>query len=307
MNRADPRIATLASSQHGLVARRQLRAAGVSDDQIRRRIDTGHLKRHVQGVFSIAGSPTTWQSELMAATLYGGPGAAVSHRAAAILHGLLRGNEIIEICTPRRRNARMIPTEWIVHTSIVFPVADLTTVAAIPCTTVERTLVDLGAVQPKRRVAHATDAALRLGKTDIALLTFVHARRRGRGRRGAGVLAEVLDDLNATGITESPYERDFLTLLVDADLPLPRLQYEIRDRGYLVGRVDFAWPERRVIVEIDGHEFHASRDQRLRDADRQNQLMALGYDVYRFTTDQIAVAKFDVVRTMAGVLRSCVE
>lgn len=243
----------------------------------------------------------------MAVTLYGGRGSAVSHRSAALLHELLRGPEVVEACTPRKRNARTMPSAWIVHTSIVFPRADLTTIGGIPCTTVERTLVDLGAVQPKRRVAYALDSALRMDKTDLGLLTYIHARRRGRGRRGAGVLAEVLDDLSVTGVTESPYERDFLLLLTELDLPMPRLQYEIRNHGRLIARADFAWPGCRLIVEVDGHTFHSSREQREQDANRQNHLAQLGFTVLRFTSDQIATSKPAVARTMCAALRSCVE
>lgn len=307
MTPPDPAIARLAAVQHGLVSRRQLRQAGLSDDQIRRRLGTGHLERVVSGVFAVAGSPPGWHRELMTVALYGGPGAAVSHRSAALLHGLLRGPQIVEACTPRKRNARTTPSTWVVHTSIVFPRADLTRVGGIPCTTVERTLVDLGAVQPKRRVAYAVDAALRLEKTDLGLLHYIHARRRGRGRRGAGVLAEVLDDLSSTGVTESPYERDFLALLIDLDVPMPRLQYEIREGGRLVARVDFAWPDCRLIVEVDGHEYHSSREQREHDATRQNQLTRLGFTVLRFTSDQIATSKPTVARTVHTALRSCVE
>jgi very-short-patch-repair endonuclease len=121
------------------------------------------------------------------------------------------------------------------------------------------------------------------------------------------VLAEVLDDLVLTGVTESPYERDFLAILMDTDLPMPRLQYEVRAAGRFVARVDFAWPHCRLVVEVDGHGFHSSREQRARDATRQNQLTEQGFTVLRFTSDQIATSKSAVARTMSEALRSCVD
>ncbi len=37
------------------------------------------------------------------------------------------------------------------------------------------------------------------------------------------------------------------------DCPSPLQQVEVRDeRGWLIGSVDFAWPEHRLIVEFDG-------------------------------------------------------
>lgn len=299
----DTIIARLASKQLGLISHAQLREAGASRDQINRRRTTGHLIcTDARGVYRISGVPVTWRTELMSAVLYGGPGSGASHRAAARLHGLLRVPELIEICTPRRRRTHDVPGHWIVHTSIVLPRADIMSVAGIPASTVERTLIDLGAVQPARRVAHALDTAIREGKTDLALIRYVHARRRGRGRRGAGVLAEVLERFEASGATESPYERDLVGHLMDADVPLPRLQFEIRSGEALVARADLAWERERLIVEVDGHGFHSTRDQRASDAIRQNRLTQMGWRVVRFTTDQIATDPGGVVATIRSFL-----
>ncbi len=192
-----------------------------------------------------------------------------------------------------------------IHTSIILPRADLISVRGIPTTTVERTLIDLGAVQSRQRVTYAVESALKNGATDLSLLTYVHARRRGRGRRGAGVLAAVLDSIGQTGVTESPYERRLLELVIDADLPMPQPQFEIKRGGRPVARVDFAWPDERLIVEVDGHEYHATRDQRAADSQRQNILTEMGFRVVRFTSDQIVESRPEVLRTLRTALRSC--
>ena len=199
-----------------------------------------------------------------------------------------------------------MPDTIVAHTSIVLPAADLTRVSGVPCTTVERTLIDLGAVQPARRVADALDAALRTQKTDLALVRYVLQHRRGRGRRGAGVLADVLDSFEATAPVESPYERRLLEALLSSHVPSPRLQHPIAiDAGRTV-RADFAWPECRVIVEVDGHQFHSSREQRAADAARQNQLVRRGWSVMRFTSDQLIEPEIGrAVRQIADALGSC--
>lgn len=296
MGSIDVAIARLASTQFGVVSHEQLRSAGASRDQISRRCKTGHLvSAGVRGVYRISGAPISWRTELITAVLFAGRGAAASHRSAARLHGILRVPELIEICTPRRRRTHDVPSNWIVHSSIVLPRADIMSIGGIPTSTVERTLIDLGAVQPAGRVAHALDSAIRDGKTDLALVRYVHARRRGRGRRGAGVLAGVLARFDTGDDTESPYERDLLNRLIDADLPLPRLQFEVRDGSVFVARADFAWESRQLIVEVDGHGFHSSREQRASDAARQNRLTRLGWRVLRFTTDQIATDPSGVI------------
>ena len=70
-------------------------------------------------------------------------------------------------------------------------------------------------------------------------------------------------------------------------------------RGRLADRdvvtPDFLWPERRVAVEYDSDEFHAARGEgwSTRDAVRANILTALGYRVFRVTSQ--------TVRSLAGV------
>ncbi|WP_341230621.1 type IV toxin-antitoxin system AbiEi family antitoxin domain-containing protein [Nocardioides salarius] len=80
---------------------------------------------------------------------------------------------------------------------------------------------------------------------------------------------------------------------LDAGLPEPVLQHEVRDdRGWLIGRVDFAWPEQRLIVEFDGREkYHSMRrdgesieEMVLREKTREDRLReATGWTVIRIT------------------------
>ena len=298
MTVTDHVVSEFAARQHGLVSRAQLLDAGVTPARIAHRFETGHLERVLKGVYRVAGGQQTWHADLMTALLYCGSGSALSHRTAARLHGLLRLPELVELCTPRRRRVRDLPESWIIHTSIVFPKADLIQVGGLTCTTVERTLVDLGAVVPPRRVGHAVEEALRSEMTDLSLLTYVHERRRGRGRRGAGVLADVLEDLKSAAPTESPSERDFLSLLRRAGIPLPETQQVIERHGQFVARVDFLWRDLGLVVEVDGHEYHATRDQRSSDSSRQNRLTALGYTVLRFTSDQVRSAHLEIISTL---------
>ncbi len=300
----DNLIASLAESQYGRVSRHQLVGAGATPSQIDRRVNVGHLVPTLPSVYRIAGAPVSWEACLTEMTLFGGPGSAASHRAAAVLHDLVRGPGTLEVSVSRKRRPTSSPPEATFHTSLVLPRADITKVRGVACTTVERTLIDLGAVTSEQTVASALDAALRTGKTDLALLTYLHAHRRGRGRRGAGVLARILDRVEY-GITESPYERRLADELIDLDLPLPRFQHEIRSHGRLIGRADFAWPEEQLVVEVDGHEFHSSREQRARDAARQNELVKLGWTILRYTSDQIATDLARICREISVHVRSC--
>ena len=54
-------------------------------------------------------------------------------------------------------------------------------------------------------------------------------------------------------------------------LPMPEIQYEVRDAsGHLVGRVDFAWPELGVFLEFDGK---VKYEKLLRDGERASDVV----------------------------------
>jgi very-short-patch-repair endonuclease len=69
-------------------------------------------------------------------------------------------------------------------------------------------------------------------------------------------------------------------------LPAPELQAEIRDSGgRLVGRVDFLFRERRLIVEFDGKVKYEGADGNalFREKCREDSLRSQGYQVVRLT------------------------
>ncbi|WP_448625464.1 endonuclease domain-containing protein [Geodermatophilus sp. URMC 64] len=87
----------------------------------------------------------------------------------------------------------------------------------------------------------------------------------------------------ADGAAESPQETRLRLLLLRSGLPAPVAQFEVRDRdGRFVGRVDFAWPDRRVAAEYDGL-WHAEPGQFARDRQRLNRLQAAGWRVVHVT------------------------
>jgi len=87
-----------------------------------------------------------------------------------------------------------------------------------------------------------------------------------------------------------------LRLVVVLDgLPEPVVQYEVHDRdGWLVARLDLAYPDHRLALEYDG-DHHRERDTFRRDAVRLNRLHLMGWTVLRFTAA-------DVLRTPGRTL-----
>ena len=102
------------------------------------------------------------------------------------------------------------------------------------------------------------------------------------------MLRTLLDQRSdAARLSESVLEAHMLRLLRDHSLPGPVAQHEVRVGRRFVGRVDFAYPRRKVAIEVDGYECHSSLAAFRRDRARQNELVAAGWTVLRFTWDDV--------------------
>jgi very-short-patch-repair endonuclease len=191
----------------------------------------------------------------------------------------------------------------IVHRSTDLDSSGTVVKAGVPITDPARTILDLGAVVPARKVEAALECALGRRLVTVAGLRVVLEAVGRRGRRGTGVLRALLElRSDAAGVTESVLEERMLRLLRDHSLPLPVTQHEVRAGGRLLGRVDFAYPLRRVAIEVDGYESHSSLDAFRRDRARQNELVAAGWTVLRFTWHDVVHRPEHVASVLRRVL-----
>jgi hypothetical protein len=97
----------LAARQHGLVAISQIEPDVASPAVIRHRVARGRWAKVAEGVYRIAGAPVTWESQVLASVLAGGPKAVASHRTAGALwdlDGCRPG--MPEVSVPRGRSYR---------------------------------------------------------------------------------------------------------------------------------------------------------------------------------------------------------
>jgi very-short-patch-repair endonuclease len=70
----------------------------------------------------------------------------------------------------------------------------------------------------------------------------------------------------------------------------------------MIARVDLAYPDARLAIEVDGHAFHSSRRDWQRDRHRQNALIRLGWRVYRVTWEDATRRPRQVVSDVAALL-----
>jgi predicted transcriptional regulator of viral defense system len=291
-HRADRAIRDLAVRQHGVVARTQLLDAGLTAKVVRGRLARGQLLAVHRGVYAVGHNRLRREGFWMAAVLAVGPRAVLSHRAAAALHGVRPSNgSRIDVTTTTKAAAQ---AGIRVYRARSLDAADVTTVNAIPVTSVARTLVDLADVVPEDHLAKALNEAERQQLFDLRAIEA--ARRRTRGRRGPGPqrLAHALQELkdHGTTITRSPLEVQFIALIQRAGLTKPHTNAQIGPH-----EVDAYWPAHRLAVELDGWRHHNTRRDFQHDRAKDRDLTERGLKVIRFT-------HYEVTRCPAHVVGS---
>jgi very-short-patch-repair endonuclease len=174
---------------------------------------------------------------------------------------------------------------------------DVQTISDIPTTRINRTIVDLAAHLGGTRFEGALDAAVTCGLTSVSALSrYLEARRLGHNR-GARLLTGFLSDRQA-GVSESELERVFLAKLRVSHLPEPVRQHRCGKR-----KIDFAYPQGRIAIELDGLRHHFSAAAFHGDRRRQNELVLAGWTPYRFTWADVTTSWPLVERTLRLALR----
>ena len=283
-------LRSLAERQHGLVTRPQLVEAGVTDNDLVRRVNRQRLDRIHPGVYYLDSTPATWRTEVLAAVMAAGPGALASHRTAAVLweFDAIYGR-MIEVTVPFNEEPR--PLGVILHrTRRPNPG---TIVDGIPVTAPEKSLIDIAPFVPERTLQKAARSAIRQGLTTAEKLDAATGVHGGRGvagtRKYRRVVAFVADDQSG-----SVAEIDLKHIVMEAPLPRPVQQLQIRLPDGSNAYPDFSWPERMRIVEADGFDSHGTPEQLEHDLRRQNQLMDLGWAIRRFTARDIRERPLEV-------------
>jgi very-short-patch-repair endonuclease len=262
-------IARLATAQHGMIARWQLLAAGVAADTIDRWLRNGRLLRRHRGVYALGHQPPSPLANAMAAVLACGPAAVLSHRSAADLWAMARWTGPVEVTAPCYRN----PPGIRVHRSRTLTAEDVTVHYGIPVTTPARTLLDLAATLDTASLTRAVNEARLNRHLNLEDLAALLARSPGRATNRLKPLVT-----HATGPTRSRFEDAFRSFIDRHGLPRPEANQ--RAAGH---EVDALWREPRLVVELDGREYHDTEDAFEHDRDKDADLVAAGFRVVRLT------------------------
>lgn len=255
----------------------EARRRGITDDELRWGVRTGRWRRIERGVYGRGPDDPSPLDRALAAVVATG-GVASGHLAAVLL-GLdgiaLQGPDVT---LGRQRNGRRAGARRRTGDP-----QRITTAGGFRCTDGLQTLLDLVATVDDRRWEQALESALRkqlMALTDLEIL----APRAPGADRIRRVLA-----LRPAGAppTESLLETLMVQLArtVEGLAPPVRQHRVVNAFGEVVARVDLAWPELGLFIELDGLH-HAG--QPVHDARRETAVVAAtGWLCGRFTWSEV--------------------
>lgn len=273
----DPHLRRLAATQDDVVAAWQLRESGWSAKKVRHHAETRGWHPLHRGVYLLTNAPAT-RRQLWFAAVLTVPGTALSHGSAGACYGFYRFDRGYEVVTRPGRGGRQRHGALLVFRSGCLD-GDLARFMGIPITTAARVLIDLAPGLDDRRLGRAFREAIRLKRTTA--LRVADAVERHQGRRGTPALTNL-----ATRYAGIPYHRTrsdaegrALEVIHDAARNPPRVNTKVGGE-----EADLVWPERGLIVEIDGPQFHQFADE---DARKERVWRAAGFSVRRISSDDV--------------------
>jgi very-short-patch-repair endonuclease len=259
---------------------------------VNRRAAKGALHRVYRGVFLVGHEALAPRARETAALLAAGERAVISHRSAASLWGFAAAEEedVHVTVVGRRRRSR---PGLVVHYASSLDARDIRQLHGLPLTSPARTIVDLAATSYRDLDRAFGDAhAQRL----VTAREIEELLDRAGPCRGSRAVKALLTD-NASGFTRSEAERLLRALIRSANLPPPR--FNARVAGY---EVDAVWPDRGLVVEVDGYAYHGHRAQFERDRRKDLALTAAGYRVIRVSWRQLTQEPMALVAVISSAL-----
>ena len=292
----------LASRQGGAVARSQLLDLGASASAIDRRIRSGRLLVALPGVYLAPGSPDTTAQRRWIALLAVGPRAVLSFETAARIQRLSTVARAGPIVVTVPHSGWQELEGVLIHQISDLVDEDVVRIDGMPVTALRRTIVDLAAIWRRGRLRIVVEDAVAAKRvTDGEIGSCLQSVAR-RGKPGVRNLAAVLDARGpGTAPPESQLERDFFALVRRSPLSEPVRQYPLpRDDG-VRNLADAAWPEVKLIVEVDGRRWHQRLDDMKRDRDRDLKAAAAGWQVVRLLYEHVVGAPAETIRELLEI------
>ena len=302
-NAGAKQLVAVAAKQFGVVTSEDCSSCRVSRKWMRRRLETGEWTRLHRGVFKLgANSPNLDEME-MAAMLAAGDGAVLSHLSAARRLGLdVPSHPCVQITIPASRRTPKLGRARVCRSRRLNE-SHISRRGHFRVTHLARTMVDLASVLDKVWLRAALDSALRQRRTNLA---WIHRALNtyGKGRRGVACLRRLVSEHQREDEVPDSVLESMGLELAQATKRKPKLHWRILEGAQLIAEVDFAWPEVRLCVELDGWTQHGTRAAFVRDRARDRALLRLGWVVLRFTWQDVVEDRESVIAELVSCYES---
>ncbi|MBY4013795.1 endonuclease domain-containing protein [Rhodococcoides fascians] len=270
-------------------------------------VQSGALSRHrlsrdyvrvFRDTYVPAGTTMDARTLAVAASVCVGNSAIVAGTSAAAMHGARWVDASVPPTVLALKKSHRIPG-LILRRDSIEP-GDVLVVGGAAVTTPVRTAFDIGRwIPPPQSVIFLDSLVAATGLELDAVSAFASLRP---GCRGIRVLLDALGRVD--GGAESPQEPRTRLLLIDAGLPKPTTQIDIRHaRGRFVARIDMGWERWRVGVEYEGVQHWLDERQRTRDIERYEDLQQCDWHIVRVNSEQLRRRPDEVVRRVRAKLR----
>lgn len=256
-----------------------------------KRCDAADLHRPFPGVRSLA-PPTTFRQLVDCYAPRLKPGQRFGGLTAARLWGLPLADfwtdeEALDVVVPSRGTAPNTPgvTGRRLHDdrAITWTIAGIPVVDAISAVFLcARSLtLDAAVTMLDALITTATNYPGLTPRTPYSLDEIERQLNRWGRFPGCATIRAALP--LARELVESPKETETRLAIINAGMPEPVVQHEVREHGRLIARIDLAYPELKIAIEYEGDGHRTSKKQWRIDIQRQRELEARGWIVLRLT------------------------
>ncbi len=293
MHAADASIAQIAGRQDNVISREQLLAIGVGRGVIARQLERRRWQRLHRNVYLIGAAPPTLRARAWAAALACGEGSVISQSTAAALYGLMAPRGDVHVTVPGRNPGYRQGVQ--IHRVTTLSLDEIVVRDGLTLTSPARTICDVAGIAPLNQAERVlAEARLQRLVTTRALERVIE---RTPTLKGSSVIRTLLQANDDSGYTRSEAERRMCRLARAAGIDQPLVNAPLL--GFVV---DFLWPDQRLVVEVDGYQFHGHRQSFESDRRRDQQLVAAGYRVVRVTWIQLRDEPIAVITSIAQAL-----
>lgn len=292
-------VLDLMRAQSGVVRREQLLDLGITRRTLVRRISEGWWEARGKHVLVFAGTAEGLLTDSLVVAHALAPDGVLTGFSALAVRGEL-GRQPWDSTPP-------LGLPWIVHPKpnrlrartirgvVPHPHRILGVAVAPP----DRVLVDLARLLP---IDDARRLVMRVAQSRGSAWT--RAQLEGGAGLGPGFLGarQVADLVTSLGTgAHSDAENLLVTLLHEAGITGFLVNHPVRI-GDRVARIDIAFPQARLAIEVDGRAYHSGAERFQNDRTRQNRLVARGWRVLRFTWADLTERPERVVAEILGML-----